>query len=155
VCPATKMGVKEGDGGAVSIGEGYDEVQSTRRVRRLRLPATAPAVKVARDEVAAALRAEGWPVHAVDRARVVASELATNAVLHTGAGFEVALHLDGGARIEVTDVEPDRLPRHADRADERPGGMGLYLVEALATAWGVERREGGKVVWAVLEPDPR
>jgi anti-sigma regulatory factor (Ser/Thr protein kinase) len=140
----------------VSIGEGYDEMQeSTRRVRRLRLPATAPSVKVARDEVAAALRAEGWPVPAVDRARVVTSELATNAVLHTGAAFELALHLDGVARIEVTDAEPDRLPRHADKADDRPGGMGLYLVDALATAWGVERRDHGKVVWAALEPGPR
>jgi anti-sigma regulatory factor (Ser/Thr protein kinase) len=147
------MGAWEGDGGAVSIGEGYDEVQQGRqRVRRLRLPATAPSVKVARDEVAAALRADGWPAPAVDRARVVASELATNAVLHTGSGFEVALHLNGVARIEVTDSEPDRLPRQADPADQRPGGMGLYLVEALATAWGVERTEAGKVVWAVLEP---
>jgi anti-sigma regulatory factor (Ser/Thr protein kinase) len=138
----------------VSIGEGYDEVQEeTRRVRRLRLPAETPSVKVARDEVADALREAGWPAHAVDRARVVASELATNALLHTGAAFEVALHLDGVVRIEVTDREGDRMPRHADKADDRPGGMGLYLVDALATSWGVERTDGGKVVWAELERD--
>jgi hypothetical protein len=50
--------------------------------------------------------------------------------------------------IEVSDDAPTELPQLAERGELRPGGMGLYLVEALAAEWGVERDPARKVVWA-------
>jgi hypothetical protein len=53
-------------------------------------------------------------------------------------------------RVAVTDAgtgAPE--PRHA--SSTREGGRGLYLVDALTSAWGMEPRpDGGKVVWAEL-----
>jgi anti-sigma regulatory factor (Ser/Thr protein kinase) len=125
--------------------------QARRHVRKVRLPPEAPSVKRARDEVAAALRAMGWHDDSIDRARVVASELATNALLHAGTGFEVTIRIEDSAWIEVADGAPAALPQQrADPDDPRPGGMGLYLVDAMAEEWGVEQDLSGKVVWARL-----
>jgi anti-sigma regulatory factor (Ser/Thr protein kinase) len=139
----------------VSVGEGFHDVRERgrRHVRRVRLPGETPSVKAARDEVAAALHEMGWPEHSIDRARVVASELATNALLHAGTGFELAVRVGDQAVIEVTDGAPASLPQRADPADSRPGGMGLYLVDAMALEWGVERRADHKIVWARLSPE--
>lgn len=123
-------------------------------MRRVELANESSSVKVARDEVAAALQMMGWPAHAVDRARVVASELATNAVLHAGTSFELTVRVADDAWIEVSDGAPADLPRRADPSDERPGGMGLYLVDAMAAEWGVERDPDRKVVWARLTGPP-
>jgi anti-sigma regulatory factor (Ser/Thr protein kinase) len=95
-------------------------------------------------------------------ALLVASELVTNAVLHSGCHPSeqlevVAETLPGGLRIVVTD------PGRSDRAPKLkpsfvgPGGNGLRVVDALARRWGTERREGLRV-WAELslarrEPD--
>jgi anti-sigma regulatory factor (Ser/Thr protein kinase) len=137
------------------VGEAFLDVREQRRrhVRRIRLPNESRSVKVARDEVAVALYAMGWPDHAVDRARVVASELVTNALLHAGTGFELTVRVEGAAWIEVSDGAPAALPQRADPADARPGGMGLYLVDALAEEWGVERDPTCKIVWARLTPE--
>lgn len=143
-------------GVVVSVGEGFHEVQEQgrRHVRRILLPAESRSVKVARDEVASALTHSGWPDHAIDRARVVASELATNALLHAGGGsFELTVRVEGPLWIEVADQAPGDLPRRAAPDDARPGGMGLYLVDAMAEEWGVERGPDRKVVWARLRPD--
>jgi len=52
------------------------------------------------------------------------------------------------ARVEVLDPGPMFNP------DPRPpgtgSGRGLYLVDAVATAWGVEPDEAGKKVWFEL-----
>jgi anti-sigma regulatory factor (Ser/Thr protein kinase) len=126
------------------------------------LPNDPRSVKTARDEVAAALTVMGWPVHSIDRARVVASELVTNAVLHAGTGFELTVRapewragdeVHDSAWIEVSDGAPASLPQRADPADQKPGGMGLYLVDAMAAEWGVERDPGRKVVWARLSAE--
>jgi anti-sigma regulatory factor (Ser/Thr protein kinase) len=109
-------------------------------------------VKAARDQVADALTLMGWPEHIIDQARVVTSELVTNAVLHAGTGFELTIRVDDACFIEVSDGAPASLPQLADPGEVRPGGMGLYLVDALATEWGVERDPARKVVWARLSP---
>lgn len=81
------------------------------------------------------------------------SELATNAVRHAGTGFLLRL-VPAGAdalRIEVEDggggVPVAKMPPATALH-----GRGLLVVEALSSAWGVERVEGGvgKVVWAVV-----
>jgi len=88
---------------------------------------------------------------------VVASELVTNAVLHAGTAFVMTVRVEEGAVIEVSDGAPSLLPRRQARDDTRPGGLGLYLVDAMSAEWGVERDPDRKVVWARLlarEPEP-
>lgn len=82
------------------------------------------------------------------------SELATNALLYgvpPGRGYRLRLwsYADGLLRVEVHD-SGDGLPHIAVPADE--SGRGLLLVEALADAWGAQRRDPGKVVWCEWRP---
>ncbi len=82
---------------------------------------------------------------------IVVSELVTNAITHAPAPGELRLSLLGDVlRVAVTDSgagAPE--PRHA--SSTREGGRGLYLVDALTSAWGMEALpHGGKVVWAEL-----
>jgi len=84
---------------------------------------------------------------------LIASELITNAVLHSGCTTEDELELllewtDGHLRLSVLD--PGRTGKSAKLAmDEQraSGGVGLFLVEQLASQWGAERSEHYRV-WA-------
>jgi anti-sigma regulatory factor (Ser/Thr protein kinase) len=89
-------------------------------------------------------------------ALVVLSELVTNAVLHGAEPIEVCVSGEGDAlRIEVSDgdAQSTRLVPRAPQPD-RPGGLGLHIVDALARRWGTDIREDGKTVWAEIGPDP-
>ncbi|HUF32009.1 MAG TPA: ATP-binding protein [Acidimicrobiales bacterium] len=82
---------------------------------------------------------------------LVISEMATNAVLHAATDFEVRVDVfSDRLRVEVADGDR-RVPvrRQSDLA--QPGGLGMVVVEACATRWGVGDREGGKVVWAEFD----
>ncbi|MDX6645237.1 MAG: hypothetical protein QOK40_964 [Miltoncostaeaceae bacterium] len=83
-------------------------------------------------------------------ATLVVSELAANAVTHAGSGFTVAVRTTGDlVRIAVHDgsrLEPvDRAPTLVASS-----GRGLGLVAAVATRWGVDAADDGKLVWAEL-----
>lgn len=87
-----------------------------------------------------------------DDLALVASELLTNAVVHSGApGGRVSadLTLDGDRlRLEVGDPGPGFTPRRRRPSSRRPDGRGLAIVEHLSGAWGVRRRPS--VVWCEL-----
>jgi anti-sigma regulatory factor (Ser/Thr protein kinase) len=94
----------------------------------------------------------GW---VLGDAMLVASELVTNAVRHslcTEAEYlSVCITRDG--RLRITVLDPGGSGRDAEIVD-RPvelGGLGLKVVEQLATTWGTERRDDGYQVWAELE----
>ena len=89
----------------------------------------------------------------VDIAKLVVSELATNAVLHARSGFTVTLARSGSRiRLAVRD-SAEALARTPGTALERlPGGRGLLLIARLADRWGHELVHGGKIVWAELAP---
>jgi anti-sigma regulatory factor (Ser/Thr protein kinase) len=124
----------------------------TRRARIL-VPSEPSAVAFARDRVITQVRAWGVPLDADtrDAVRLVASELITNAVVHSGGLATVGLYLNEGRLLLVVHDgnrgEPQR--RHATRDDEQ--GRGLALVEFLATRNGWEPTAGGKKVWAEFE----
>lgn len=98
-------------------------------------------------------RLAAWEaVEHIDAAALVASELVTNAVLHARTAITLRLQLHGDTiRIEVFDENP-RLPVVAPCPPEATSGRGLALISATATAWGMEHRGDGKVVWAELGP---
>ena len=100
-------------------------------------------------------------------ARLIASELVTNAVRHSGAGPNEVIEFqavvaDGALVIAVTD--PCLAGRDPHIRDEDPsggGGFGLRIVDRLARQWGSEHRGGrrrwpdsdhpaGQRVWAEL-----
>ena len=82
---------------------------------------------------------------------VIANELATNAVLHAGSDFTVTIsrRSDGSIRIGVHDERPG-TPRLRQAAPGAGSGRGLSLVAAIASSWGADLTDDGKVVWAQL-----
>lgn len=87
---------------------------------------------------------------APDEAKLVVSELATNAVIHAGSPFSVTVARHGPAiRISVRDWN-DAAPIVRNGGPLARSGRGLRLVEAIADDWGVERDPDGKTVWADL-----
>ncbi len=116
---------------------------------RLRCDATAPAL--ARRALAKLTAIETIR----DDALLVVSELATNAVLHSGSLPEEAVEVRAdlvaaGLRIEVIDQGRSRSTPEPRRADPLvPGGMGLHVVETLSRRWGMKRSDH-LVVWAEL-----
>jgi len=86
----------------------------------------------------------------VDDAVLVATELATNALLHAGGVTAVRVDAaDGGVRIEVHD-RTRVPPLLALSSDDAMTGRGLRLVGALSTRWQAEPTAEGKMVWAEL-----
>jgi anti-sigma regulatory factor (Ser/Thr protein kinase) len=115
------------------------------------LPADSTAPTLGRRFVLAALAALGLGEQA-DIAALLASELVTNALLHASAPFRI--HVEGAhgqVRVSVSDGSP--VGPHVLQPDhERTRGRGMYLVDTLATAWGVQPAPGGKSVWFELRP---
>lgn len=87
---------------------------------------------------------------------IVTAELAANAITHgrtPGRDFRLALHLLPEAiRVEVTDTQPDRLPRAETTATAAAAsGRGLLLVASYAQRWGCTVNDQfTKTVWAEL-----
>jgi anti-sigma regulatory factor (Ser/Thr protein kinase) len=83
-------------------------------------------------------------------ARLVLSELATNAVLHAGTPFAVSVRSTGSVvRISVRDGSLTR-PVLRNGGPASLSGRGLHLVAAMAQSWGVDAGPDGKTVWAEL-----
>ena len=87
-------------------------------------------------------------------ALLIASELVTNAVLHSGARecetIEVRLERDASSfLISVLDPGVDGGVAEVELHDRAHGGWGLRVVQELSRRWGRER-DGGYRVWAEL-----
>ena len=87
--------------------------------------------------------------------RLLVSELVTNCVRHakvTGdAPVELAVRVAGGTiRVEVHDGGTGFTAPRTPRPRGADGGYGLYLVERMATRWGVDTRVGTRV-WFELD----
>jgi anti-sigma regulatory factor (Ser/Thr protein kinase) len=97
----------------------------------------------------------------VDRVALLTSELATNAVVHTGQPYTVSVRRRGPAvRVEVVDATPVLPTRHdlPEPVVEDPDDLdhvfsGLGIVERTADSWGSEPSNGGKVVWFEVAAD--
>jgi serine phosphatase RsbU (regulator of sigma subunit)/anti-sigma regulatory factor (Ser/Thr protein kinase) len=119
--------------------------------REIELPVEPVAVPRARAFVVEALPAV--PDDVLDDAKLVVTELVTNALLHGEAPRTLRLlDQDGVVRIEVHDASRI-LPVLPRQNLEAMTGRGLGLVAALSDTWGVEPVTDGKVVWAALRTD--
>lgn len=89
-----------------------------------------------------------------DDIRSCVSELASNAILHTGNSgnpFVVRVSTDqhGCVRLEVHDQARDTGPVLADHQDtDATDGRGMLIVQLLSDDWGVDPSPTGKVVWS-------
>jgi two-component sensor histidine kinase len=87
----------------------------------------------------------------IDAIALCVSELVTNALDHATPPYELRVARDcGRLRVEVADatarppvLKPLSLTAHR--------GRGIFLVERIATKWGVEPTTAGKTVWAEFE----
>jgi len=118
----------------------------------VRLGADPSSPSKARDFVRFHLLAQGAD-HLVEDIRLVASELATNAVRHVGSAFTVGLDVgDHNVRLWVWDSSPF-APTRVAGDPMGAGGRGLALVEMLSSQWGVAVLDASKTVWATFEFD--
>ena len=121
------------------------------------LPDDATAAAVARQQTRSALGSWRLP-GLLDPLLLVVSELVGNAVRHGSAPFRMLLRRTGlGVRVEVHDeaaATTPRVPESLPDADSE-SGRGLFLVDAMSTATGVQQvPDDGKVVWVTVEETP-
>jgi anti-sigma regulatory factor (Ser/Thr protein kinase) len=120
--------------------------------RTYRFASQRQSVGLARQAVRRTLRALGYGDDLVDKALLVTSELAANAVVHATSSLSftvVCVLQDEAVTVGVVDHDP-RLPHRIEATDDDDCGRGLLLVEALADEWGCEEGTTGKMVFARL-----
>jgi anti-sigma regulatory factor (Ser/Thr protein kinase) len=91
----------------------------------------------------------------LEDARLLVSELVTNAIRHAGLADGDVIRLvvvsgDRALRIEVCDPGPGFELTEPAPDPAHPSGWGLYLVRELSDRWGVERNEETRV-WFELD----
>jgi anti-sigma regulatory factor (Ser/Thr protein kinase) len=115
----------------------------------LQLPAEPSALFLARAAVVAV--GSGLPRPIVSDAQLLTSEVVSNAILQAhgdpSATMIVRVERGDSIKVEVVDGGPvyEANPRESGPGSD--GGWGLFLVHAVATAWGIEPEGKGKKVW--------
>ena len=127
-----------------------------RRTIDVRLPPQPEAPAEARRVLLEALRGE-LPESAIEDLALLVTELVTNSVRHAGLDGrgDILLLVEADARrvrAEVVDRGRGFRRRRvaSDGPTDRGSGWGLYLLERLATRWGVVRR-APTVVWFEID----
>jgi serine/threonine-protein kinase RsbW len=121
---------------------------------RRRFAGTRDQVAAARGFVAALL---GSGSDLGETARLLVSEAATNALLHSASGeaggnFEVRCRVARERlRVEVHDGGAPQSPRRRIHQLDALTGRGLELVDALSARWGWSGGTTGRVLWFELE----
>ena len=121
----------------------------------LHVPAGPIAPTLARASVRTA--AAGLPDDAAADLALLVTEVVTNAVRHAAQGsiddVIVRVAADDRVRVEVVDPAPTfDPPVRGEPFENRPSGWGLFLLDRLASAWGVVPEGRGKKVWFELDP---
>jgi anti-sigma regulatory factor (Ser/Thr protein kinase) len=130
----------------------FEPVPPGARVATHVVAAAPHEVSFAREFVRSTLAAWGIEGESLDTAVLCASELVTNAIIHTQDGCEL--------RVVLHDAVLTATVRDAGTAAARPDtsgwdplavrGRGLQLVEALSERWGSELHHRGMTVWCEL-----
>jgi anti-anti-sigma regulatory factor len=126
-------------------------------IRKRLTPAPASA-RIARNLVGDACTS--WDLPALrDGARLVASEMASNAIKHAGTDFDVTVSFTGAfLRIAIRDGSrnrPELRGKPPVTSTIMPtGGRGLYIIGSIATHCGHLELPDGKIVWALMRARP-
>jgi hypothetical protein len=87
----------------------------------------------------------------IDTAELLTSEIVNNAIVHGHGSAALVLEVGmGRVRVAVYDPDPNSTVTLLNVAPSAVHGRGLAIVDALATWWGVEPRDNGKLVWFEL-----
>ncbi len=83
-------------------------------------------------------------------AKLIVTELVTNAVLHARSEVTVTVGLENDTlRLSVRDCSRRRPSARAYDL-EAATGRGLALVDRLSSSWGVDVDDTGKTIWVIL-----
>jgi anti-sigma regulatory factor (Ser/Thr protein kinase) len=132
-----------------------DDLDGQARSARAVLPLNERTPVTVRRLVSTLLIAWGLSAQ-VELAELVASELASNAVRHAGDAGDLELELsvdEDVIRLCVADGSPLHPVLRRD-TESRRSGLGLQLVDRVATRWGSEDYILGKRVWVELPVEP-
>ncbi len=112
---------------------------------------------LAREAVATECRSGGMDGETCEDVQLVTSELVTNAVVHGRSEVLLTCHVDAAARSVRVEVGDDnsRHPQLQPCDDGALDGRGLFIVDLLATRWGVRDTASGKLVWFELAEPAR
>lgn len=136
-------------------GEGVSTPEQRSLIWRMTFPGMRDQPSHVRKELANVLRAHPD----LDDILMVASELCTNAVVHTRSG-----HQGGTFRVEITATGEESLivavtdegaatgPRLLTPAPTDSHFRGLQVVKSLSRDYGVDGGAEGRKVWAVFAP---
>jgi len=84
----------------------------------------------------------------IDAVALCVSELVTNALDHAAPPYELRVAREcGRLRVEVEDAS-ERSPVLRALSPTARRGRGIFIVQRIATQWGVEPTPAGKTVWA-------
>ena len=114
-----------------------------------------PAEPIAAAEARAVVESigSGLPEPVLVDAKLLLTEVVSNAIRHAGRGIQaviIRIRRNHVVRVEVLDPGPMFNPDPRPPGTGAGNGRGLYLVDAVANAWGVEPDEAGKKVWFEL-----
>ena len=119
-------------------------------IHTLALAHTAEASREARTSVAHLLDGQ-CSSSVIETAALLTSELVTNAVLHAAPPVHLRAEITAtGVRVEMRDSSNGTLPAPKRALPTAHNGRGLAIIEALASRWGAEYTDAGKVVWFEL-----
>src|SRR5215203_590805 len=114
-----------------------------------------PAVLTAPAEARAVVESIGsdLPEPVLVDTKLLLTELVVNALKHASRGIQaviIRITRNHFVRVEVLDPGPMFNPDPRPPGTGTGSGRGLFLVDAVANAWGVEPEEAGKKVWFEL-----
>jgi anti-sigma regulatory factor (Ser/Thr protein kinase) len=98
----------------------------------------------------------GLPDRTAADLALLTTEVVSNAVRHASRanGDEITIRLSANDIIRVEVVDCGTLfdpPQPREPWDARASGWGLFLVDTVARAWGIEKEANGKKVWFELD----
>jgi PAS domain S-box-containing protein len=95
----------------------------------------------------------GWAIDpdVIGDVVLIASELVTNAILHSRSPIELRLSRTSDRLVIAVHDGTTAVPRRLQPNLEAEHGRGLQLVSALAEQWGVRPTEHGKSVWCEVD----
>jgi anti-sigma regulatory factor (Ser/Thr protein kinase) len=117
----------------------------------IELPGLVSSPRRARRFVRDTLEPFGLPPATIDNAELVATELVTNSVMHARSDVTLSVeYANRSVRLRVDDHSSVR-PMVRNVTPDAVTGRGLFIVEQLASHWGVDTRRDGKSVWVELD----